>query len=77
MEKVNAKDYLGKIVEIKIDRPLGSRHPKHGFMYNLNYVYVPNTISGDGEELDAYYVGEFNNHEKNRFHQDFSYRNIA
>lgn len=23
MEKVNAKDYLGKIVEIKIDRPLG------------------------------------------------------
>ena len=59
MEKVNAKDYLGKIVEIKIDRPLGSRHPKHGFMYNLNYGYVPNTISGDGEELDAYYVGEF------------------
>ena len=49
MEKVNAKDYLGKIVEIKIDRPLGSRHPKHGFMYNLNYGYVPNTISGDGE----------------------------
>lgn len=59
MGKVNAKDYLGKIVEIKIDRPIGSRHPKHGFMYNLNYGYVPNTISGDGEELDAYYVGEF------------------
>lgn len=59
MEKVNAKDYLGKIVEIKIDRPLGSRHPKHGFMYNLNYGYVPKTISGDGEELDVYYVGEF------------------
>ena len=56
MKKVNAKDYLGKIVEIKIDRPLGSRHPKHGFMYNLNYGYVPNTISGDGEELDAYLI---------------------
>ena len=25
----------------------------------LNYGYIPNTISGDGEELDAYLVGEF------------------
>ena len=32
MDKVNAKDYLEKEVEIKIDRPLGTRHPKHGFM---------------------------------------------
>ena len=59
MDRVNAKDYLGKEVEVKIDRPLGSRHPKHGFMYMLNYGYVPNTISGDGEELDVYLVGEF------------------
>ncbi len=59
MVKINAKDYLGNDVYIKIDRPLGSRHPKHGFMYNLNYGFVPNTIGGDGEELDAYYVGEF------------------
>lgn len=28
-------------------------------MYMLNYGYIPNTISGDGEELDAYLVGEF------------------
>ncbi len=59
MEKVNAKDFLGKEVTIKIDRQLGSRHPKHGFMYMLNYGFIPNTISGDGEELDAYLVGEF------------------
>ncbi len=59
MKKTNAKDYLGKDIEIIIDRPLGSRHPKHGFMYNINYGYVPNTISGDGEELDAYLLGEF------------------
>lgn len=59
MDKVNASDYLGKEVSVKIDRPLGSRHPKHGFMYMLNYGYVPNTISGDGEELDVYLVGEF------------------
>ena len=30
-----------------------------------------------GAVFNAYYVGEFNNHEKNRFNQDFSYRNIA
>lgn len=59
MNKTNAKDYLNKNVHIKIDRQLGTRHPKHGFMYMLNYGYIPNTISGDGEELDAYLVGEF------------------
>ena len=55
----NSKDYLNKEVEVTIDRQLGTRHPKHGFMYMLNYGYIPNTISGDGEELDAYLVGEF------------------
>ncbi len=59
MKKTNAKDYLGKEVSMKVDRKLGSRHPKHGFMYMLNYGYIPNTTSGDGEELDAYLVGEF------------------
>ncbi len=59
MKKTNAKDYLGKDIEIIIDRSLGSRHPKHGFTYNINYGYVPNTTSGDGEELDAYLLGEF------------------
>ncbi len=59
MKKTNAKDYLGKEVDIKIDRPLGTRHPKHGFMYMINYGYIPNTISGDGEELDCYLLGEF------------------
>ena len=32
MEKTNPKDYLGKEVELEIDRQLGTRHPKHGFM---------------------------------------------
>lgn len=59
MEKVDAKDYLGKEVVVKMDRMLGTRHPKHGFIYLLNYGYIPNTISGDGEELDAYVVGVF------------------
>lgn len=52
------EEYLGKIVDVVIDRPLGSPHPKHGFIYEANYGYIPNTISGDGEELDAYILGE-------------------
>lgn len=56
---MNAKDYLGKKVTVEIDRKLGSKHPKHGHMYMLNYGFIPNTISGDGEELDAYVVGCF------------------
>ena len=59
MEKVDAKEYLNKEVTVKIDRALGTRHPKHGFMYMLNYGFIPNTVSGDGEELDAYLVGVF------------------
>lgn len=64
MEKANAKDYLGKEVSIEIDRPMGTRHPKHGFMYMINYGFISNTISGDDEELDAYLVGEFEPVEK-------------
>ncbi len=51
------KNYLGKIVEVTIDRPLGTKHPKHGFTYLVNYGFVPNTVSGDGEELDVYVLG--------------------
>lgn len=53
------KTYLNKTIEVKIDRPLGSRHPKHKFIYTVNYGYVPNTISGDNEELDCYVLGVF------------------
>ena len=51
------KKYLGKIVKVVMDRPLGTKHPKHGFEYPVNYGYIPNTVSGDGEELDAYVLG--------------------
>ena len=54
---MNNIDYLDKTLEVKIDRPLGSKHPKHSFIYPINYGYVPNTISGDGEELDCYVLG--------------------
>lgn len=50
--------YIGELVYVKIDRPLGSKHPKYGFEYPVNYGYVPFTKSGDGEELDAYVLME-------------------
>lgn len=56
---MNSTNYINKIVDVHIDRPLGSKHPKHGFIYSVNYGYVPNTISGDGEELDCYVLGVF------------------
>lgn len=59
MKSVGATDYLGKNVSIVIDRKLCTKHPKHGFIYMVNYGYVPNTVSGDGEELDAYLLGVF------------------
>ncbi len=57
MAYTNAKDFLRKTVTIEMDRPLGSVHPKHGFVYELNYGFVPGTRSPDGEELDAYVLG--------------------
>lgn len=52
-----AQRFLHKVVEVTIDRPLGSRHPKHGFEYPINYGYIKNEIAPDGEGLDAYVLG--------------------
>lgn len=52
-----ATAFLGKIVKIKIDRPLGSKHPKHSFVYEVNYGFVPDSKAPDGEEIDAYLLG--------------------
>ncbi len=57
----NSKDFLGKFVDVIIDKPLGSRHSEKypHQIYPVNYGYVPNTISGDDEELDCYILGIF------------------
>ena len=52
-----AKTYLGKIVEVQVDRSMGSLHPKHRFLYESNYGFVPGTLAPDKEELDAYFLG--------------------
>lgn len=51
-------NYIGKKIKGRIDRPLGSMHPKHQLIYPINYGYIPETINGDGEEIDCYLLGE-------------------
>ena len=55
--RVETSDYIGQVVEVCVDRPLGSRHPEFGFQYPVNYGFVPGTSSPDGEEFDAYVLG--------------------
>lgn len=56
---MKSTDYIGKMVHVKIDRPIGSSHPNYpDHIYLVNYGFVPNTVSGDGEELDCYILGE-------------------
>jgi len=54
-----SRTFLGRVVYIEIDRPLGSKHPKAGFIYPINYGYVPNQPAPDGDDLDAYLLGVF------------------
>ena len=49
--------YLGQKVKVVIDRPMGSKHPGYPTVYPINYGFVPGTLAGDGEELDAYVLG--------------------
>ena len=52
-----ARSFLQKEVEVTIDRPLGSTHPKCNFVYEVNYGFVAGVQAPDGDELDAYYLG--------------------
>ncbi len=50
-----AKPFLNQIVEVVVERPMGSEHPKwKGFIYPINYGYIPGTLAPDGKELDAF-----------------------
>lgn len=51
--------FLGKMISVEIDRPLGSRHPQWGFIYPINYGFVPGETALDGEDQDAYVLGVF------------------
>ncbi|MEK7170336.1 MAG: inorganic pyrophosphatase [Patescibacteria group bacterium] len=53
-----ARTFLGKEVEVVFDRPIGSMHPKYDFVYEQNYGNIQGVPAPDGEDLDAYYLGE-------------------
>jgi inorganic pyrophosphatase len=47
-------DELISTHEIVIDRPKGSRHPKHPeILYLFDYGYLKGTSGGDGNEVDV------------------------
>ncbi len=52
-----AEGLLGKEVSVEFDRPKGSTHPKHGFIYEVNYGFIKGIKAPDGDDLDAYYLG--------------------
>ena len=60
LRKVTVYSYLGGLVDVKIDRPIGYVHTKGDktLVYPINYGYVPGVLGGDGEELDVYILGE-------------------
>lgn len=56
---VDARTFIGTTVKVTIDRTLGSRHAEAGFIYPVNYGFLPGVPSPDGEDLDAYILGVF------------------
>lgn len=53
-----AEEFLGKELEVTVDRQLGSVHPEYRKMvYPVNYGYIEGTLAPDGEEVDAYVLG--------------------
>ena len=47
--------YMGKLVHVVVDRPIGYQHGD--ITYPINYGYIPGIIAGDGEEQDVYILG--------------------
>jgi len=48
-------DYMGKLVHVVVDRPVGYRYG--GIVYPVNYGYIPGLYACDGEEQDVYILG--------------------
>lgn len=53
----NIYSYINHLVTAKIERPIGSRHPKYEFIYPVNYGCLPDTVNNDGKEIDVYVLG--------------------
>ena len=54
-EEVEKLDVIGKIVKVTVDRPMGSYHPNHRYIYYpVNYGYIKGIMSPDGEVQVAF-----------------------
>ena len=53
------RKYMGKTVDVVIDRPIGFVHHTKGITlhYTVNYGFLPGVSGGDGEEQDVYILG--------------------
>lgn len=56
---MNLINYLNQNVKVKVDKPLGSKHQKYGFIYTVNCGSVSGTINKDGKQVDCYILGVF------------------
>ncbi len=60
INKQNAKEYIGKTIEVTIDRPLGSYHPEHQqLVYPINYGFFEDLYAPDDEPQDVYVLGVY------------------
>lgn len=58
IENKDFSNIIGKTVKGKIDRPLGTAHPRYPDMiYPINYGFVSDVFAGDGAEQDVYVFG--------------------
>ncbi len=52
------KRLIGKEIDVIIDRPIGTTHPKFkDTLYSVNYGYIDSVLGGDKEFHDAYILG--------------------
>lgn len=57
-QNLKLDDWVGRTVDIIVNRPLGSTHPDDANMvYPINYGYIPGTMAPDGHPIDAYVLG--------------------
>jgi inorganic pyrophosphatase len=61
LNEADIRSFIGRTVLVKMDLPIGSSYDGHPekIIYPINYGFIPHTLSGDGEELDAYVLGVF------------------
>lgn len=57
MEITDACEFLGQTVTLDINQPLGTKYPRHDFVYPINYDFVPEMLSPDGAEMNVYVLG--------------------